>query len=203
MPKAQSRSDGERDAETGGGAHVRDSIGLVDGALRLVVVADTHGRPHPASSQRIAAQKPDRILHAGDIGDLSVLDALEKIAPVYAVRGNIDAPVPDVPDTLTLDVVEDARRLIRLLVVHIAVLGPKLRPNVRALARAEGASLVICGHSHVPFIGIDQGLHVFNPGSIGPRRFQLPIVFGVMELDRQRKLHMRHIDCETGRQWLP
>ncbi|MGH8311073.1 MAG: metallophosphoesterase family protein [Steroidobacteraceae bacterium] len=183
--------------------HARHSLELSDRGLRIVVVADTHGRPHPASDERIAAETPDRILHAGDIGELAVLDALEKIAPVLAVRGNIDAPVPDVPDALTLDVVGGGRCLIRLLVVHIAVNGPKLRSNVRALARAEQASLVICGHSHVPFIGRDQGLHVFNPGSIGPRRFQLPIVFGVIEIDRERRLSMRHVDCETGRVWVP
>jgi hypothetical protein len=54
----------------------------------------------------------------------------------------------------------------------------------------------------VPFIGRDRGLLVFNPGSIGPRRFQLPIVFGVLEIE-DGQLKMRHVDCETGEVWTP
>ncbi|HEX5658313.1 MAG TPA: metallophosphoesterase family protein, partial [Polyangiales bacterium] len=65
-----------------------------------------------------------------------------------------------------------------------------------------GARLIICGHSHVPFIGRDKGLTVFNPGSVGPRRMRLPIVFGVLEIT-SGKLSLRHIDCETGRDWTP
>jgi hypothetical protein len=62
--------------------------------------------------------------------------------------------------------------------------------------------MVICGHSHVPFIGRDKGLIVFNPGSIGPRRFQLPIVFGVLRLG-PGGISLRHVSCETGETWLP
>jgi uncharacterized protein len=182
-------------------AHARHAIELCDGSLRLVVVADTHGRPHRDSSRHIVEQEPNCILHAGDIGDPNVLRALEALAPLFAIRGNIDERL-DTPDALTLDVRDGARLLVRLLMVHIGVAGPKLRREVAALARAEGASLVVCGHSHVPFIGRDKGLSVFNPGSIGPRRFQLPIVFGVIDIDRER-VRMRHIDCETGGVWEP
>jgi predicted phosphodiesterase len=62
--------------------------------------------------------------------------------------------------------------------------------------------MIVCGHSHVPFVGRDRGLTVFNPGSIGPRRFQLPIVFGVIEI-AAGKLSLRHVDCETGGAWEP
>jgi putative phosphoesterase len=168
----------------------------------IVVVADTHSRPHPNSHAQIAAERPECIVHAGDIGDLGVLSELEKIAPVLAVRGNIDAQVADVPEALTVELVVPGRAVTRILVVHIGVNGPKLRGDVAALARRERAALVICGHSHVPFIGNDKGLAVFNPRSIGPRRFQLPIVFGVMQIDAER-IRMRHIDCETGQTWLP
>jgi uncharacterized protein len=168
--------------------------------LRLVVVADTHGRPHPKAAEQIAALKPDQILHAGDIGDLSVLDQLAKLAPVHAVRGNIDVKAPDLVDALTLEVVDDSRSLLTLLLVHIAVHGPKLRRDAAELARQEGASLVVCGHSHVPFIGRDRGLSVFNPGSIGPRRFQLPVLFGVIDIDHAQ-VRLTHIDCETGQRW--
>ncbi|MEP7052113.1 MAG: metallophosphoesterase family protein [Pseudomonadota bacterium] len=61
-----------------------------DGHYRLAVVSDTHSKPHPATEQRLRELAPDAILHGGDIGELSVLDALARIAPVYAVRGNID-----------------------------------------------------------------------------------------------------------------
>jgi putative phosphoesterase len=173
-----------------------------DGSLRIVVVADTHGRPHPASAEHIAASKPDAIVHAGDIGDLAVLDELRKLAPLLAVRGNIDAHAPDLPDVVTIDVRSEARIELRLLLLHIAVHGPKLRADAFRLARERGASIVLCGHSHVPFLGRDRGLVVFNAGSIGPRRFQLPIVFGVLDL-AQGRVELRHVDCETGARWDP
>ena len=193
--------------------HAHAEIPCHNGALRLVVVADTHSLPHRDAARHIAAEKPDAILHAGDIGDLAVLDGLSAIAPLTAIRGNIDvtrgcAPrtrgvhAPELPDTISVDVLDEGRPLLRLLLVHIAVYGPKLRADAAKLAHAEGARVVVCGHSHVPFIGRDKGLTVFNPGSIGPRRFALPIVFGVMEIDR-RRVRMHHVDCETGSRWEP
>lgn len=173
-----------------------------DGSVRIVVVADTHSRPHPDSARHIAALSPDAILHAGDIGDLGVLDGLREVAKVVAVRGNIDVHAPVLPDMVTVDVENDGRAVLRLLLLHIAVYGPKLRADVARLAAERGASLVVCGHSHVPFIGRDRGLVVFNAGSIGPRRFQLPIVFGVLDLSAGR-LDLRHVDCETGEAWSP
>lgn len=150
----------------------------------------------------MAAERPDQILHAGDIGDLGVLDQLGTIAPVLAVRGNIDAVSRTIPDAVVLDVLDAGRPRTRVLLVHYGLVGPRLRREVAQLARGEGASLVICGHSHVPFIGTDRGIGVFNPGSVGPRRFHLPIVFGVIDMDRQR-LGMHHVDCETGQIWMP
>ena len=176
-----------------------------DGSLRLVVVADTHSQPHPRAAEHLAARAPDAILHAGDVGDLGVLEQLSRIAPVHAIRGNIDVHAPDLPDVLTLDLVRtdaDAQPLLRVLLVHIGVYGPKLRAEVAASARAQGAHAVVCGHSHVPFIGRDRGLTVFNPGSIGPRRFHLPIVFGTMDVT-PTGLRLGHVDCETGAPWTP
>jgi uncharacterized protein len=125
------------------------------------VVADTHSEPHERAHGLIAALRPHAILHAGDIGDLSILDGLAAIAPVFAVRGNIDERVSDVPDVL------------------------------------------VCGHSHLPFIGIDRGIAVFNPGSIGPRRYPLPIVFGVIEVPPIGTVRMHHVSCESGARWMP
>jgi putative phosphoesterase len=176
-----------------------------DGSLRLVVVADTHSQPHPKAAEYLAARAPDAILHAGDIGDLGVLEQLARIAPVHAIRGNIDVHAPELPDVLTIDLVrtaEDAQPLLRVLLVHIGGYGPRLRAEVVASARAHGAHAVVCGHSHVPFIGRDRGLTVFNPGSIGPRRFHLPIVFGTMDVT-PTGLRLAHVDCETGAPWTP
>jgi len=61
---------------------------------------------------------------------------------------------------------------------------------------------VVCGHSHVPFLGRDRGLTIFNPGSIGPRRFHLPIVFGTIDVT-PAGLRFAHVDCETGAPWTP
>jgi putative phosphoesterase len=173
-----------------------------EGTLRLAVVADTHSSPHPDAARHLAARAPDAILHGGDIGDLEVLQDLAAIAPVIAVRGNIDAATADVPEHLVLAIEDGDATLFTLLLTHIAVAGPRIRADAARLAQREGASLVVCGHSHVPFIGRDRGLVVFNPGSIGPRRFALPIVFGMLELGRER-LDMHHVDCETGDRWTP
>lgn len=180
----------------------RVSIPLDRGRVCVVVVADTHGAPHPRAAELIARERPHHILHAGDIGDLAVLDMLSGIAPASAVRGNIDAQTGGVPDALTVDLEEDGASLFRLLVLHIGVAGPRIRADAAKRAKDAGARLLICGHSHVPFIGTDRDLAVFNPGSIGPRRMHLPIVFGVLELSA-RKLSLRHVDCETGERWQP
>jgi len=172
-----------------------------DGSLRLAVVADTHSTPHPATLERLRELQPDAILHAGDIGDLEVLDALATVAPVHAVRGNIDVRAQDLPDVLTIDLAGD-RASLRILLMHIAVNGPRLRADAVRLAKSKGAQLVVCGHSHVPFIGRDRDLTVFNPGSAGPRRFQLPIVFGTIDIG-PKGVRLAHVDCASGRPWMP
>lgn len=171
-----------------------------DGTLTLAVVADTHSQPHAATGQRLTELAPDAILHAGDIGDDAVIDGLAAAAPVFAVRGNIDVRASH-PDVLTLELVGAARRL-RIFMTHIAVRGPRLRADVARMARDADAALVVCGHSHVPFIGRDRDLAVFNPGSIGPRRFALPIVFGTITITPDG-VRLAHIDCASGQPWRP
>jgi predicted phosphodiesterase len=110
-----------------------------------------------------------------------------------------------VPDAITIDVRSGRssnETALKILLVHIAVHGPRIRADAARLAAREGARLIVCGHSHVPFAGHDRGLTVFNPGSIGPRRMHLPIVFGVLEIVTA-KLSLRHVDCETGKTWSP
>jgi putative phosphoesterase len=185
------------------GIHASEVLALPDqGELNAVVVADTHSQPHPNTRALIEKLAPDVILHAGDIGDLSVLDQLRALAPLFAVRGNIDERTPGLADSMDIEVVSGERSLLKLLLVHIAVYGPKLRADIARQASAHAARLVVCGHSHVPFMGRDKGITLFNPGSIGPRRFHLPITLGVLQVST-RAISLRHVSCETGETWLP
>lgn len=183
---------------------VRKSVTVplrADGTARIVAVADTHSQPHARTIEHLTALAPDAILHAGDIGDLAVLEELAAIAPLHAVRGNIDTRAHQLPDVLSLELAGGGR-MLRVLMTHIAVYGPRIRADVAKLARADKATLIVCGHSHVPFIGGERGLTVFNPGSIGPRRFQLPIVFGTIDVTTTG-VRLAHVNCETGAAWSP
>lgn len=198
MPRAAAR----RATPTILESHAAVPLGA-SGRLRIAVIADTHSAPHPRALEHVRAFAPDAIIHAGDIGDLSTaLDPFAAVAPLLVVRGNIDGRAPSLPDVLVIDVTSDGERALRILLTHIAVNGPRLRADVVRLARARGAALVVCGHSHVPFIGRDQGIGVFNPGSIGPRRFALPIVFGTIEIDPSG-VRFAHVDAATGERWQP
>ena len=81
---------------------VRELALPADGRVSLIALADTHSRPHGEGLELVAATRPSLILHGGDIGDLAVLDTLEEIAPVIAVRGNIDSTTHDLPTTIIL-----------------------------------------------------------------------------------------------------
>ena len=179
----------------------RRTVELPAGAA-VAVVADTHGRPDPGLAPWLDRARPALVLHAGDVGGRHVLDDLAARAPLVAVRGNIDAPAPDLPDAVVLDLAPAGQPGLRILLTHIAVVGPRLRADVRRLAEAERAGLVICGHSHVPLLVRDGPRAVFNPGSVGPRRFQLPIVFGVLGFV-DGSLRARHVEAATGVEWRP
>jgi len=109
-----------------------------------------------------------RIIHAGDVGAAEILDELASIAPVTAVRGNIDkgAWARKLPET---DVVELGP--VSFYVLHDLTL-LDLKPE------AAGFKVVVYGHSHVPKQEIRNGVLYFNPGSAGPRRFRLPVTVG-------------------------
>jgi putative phosphoesterase len=126
-------------------------------------VSDTHGLVRPEALRRLRGV--DRIVHAGDIGAPEVLHALAAIAPVTAVRGNNDrgAWARALPETVTLTV--EAARLHVLHDVKTLAVDPK---------RARLAA-VIAGHSHQPSARTRDGVLFLNPGSIGPRRFTLPV----------------------------
>ena len=141
---------------------LRTTIGLI---------SDTHGLLRPEAVE--ALRGCDAILHAGDIGDPGILTALARLAPVTAVRGNVDrgdwaSAVP------TTEVLQHGAVLIYLL-HNIAELD--LDPA------AAGFQAVVSGHSHQPGFHATGGVLYINPGSAGPRRFSLPIALGRLHVE--------------------
>lgn len=138
--------------------------------MRIGVISDTHGllRPEAVAALRGA----DHILHAGDIGRSGIVDALAALAPVTAIRGNVDT-APDVARFPATATVALAGRRFHL--VH-AVEDLAVEP-----ARA-GIDAVVFGHSHRPSCRTEEGVLWLNPGSAGPRRFRLPVTVAVVEI---------------------
>lgn len=134
--------------------------------IRVGLISDTHGLLRPEALAALAGS--DIIIHAGDIGTPEILDALRRVAPTVAVRGNIDSA----PWTTALPSTEQVELgAVRFFVLHdVAQL--ELDP-VRA-----GFAAVVFGHSHKPTIENRAGVLYFNPGSAGPRRFTLPVTIG-------------------------
>ena len=136
----------------------------------LGVISDTHGQLRPEAVQ--ALRGSDRILHAGDVGASEILDTLKHIAPVTAIRGNVDTgpwaralPETEVVEAggLSIYMLHDLGRL-------------DLKPE------AAGFRAVVYGHSHQPKIAERNGVLYFNPGSAGPRRFHLPVSVGRLRI---------------------
>jgi putative phosphoesterase len=134
------------------------------------VISDTHGQLRPEAVQ--ALRGSDRILHAGDVGASEILDTLKHIAPVTAIRGNVDTgpwaralPETEVVEAggLSIYMLHDLGRL-------------DLKPE------AAGFRAVVYGHSHQPKIAERNGVLYFNPGSAGPRRFHLPVSVGRLRI---------------------
>jgi putative phosphoesterase len=140
--------------------------------LTIGVISDTHGLLRPEALDALSGS--DLIIHAGDIGDPGILDALVQIASVTAVRGNIDRGswAKKIP---AFDVLEAGGASIYVL--HIL---QKLDLN----PEAGGFAAVIYGHSHVPKQEMKNGVLYFNPGSAGPRRFSLPVTVGRLTMEK-------------------
>ena len=137
------------------------------------VISDTHGLLRP---QAVAAlQGVELILHAGDIGGPEICAALEEIAPVLAVRGNIDKDgwTRELPQTRVVEVGG-----VQLYVLHDLYL-LDLDPA------AAGFQAVICGHSHRPHLERQDGVLYLNPGSAGPRRFTMPVTLALLRVSGQ------------------
>jgi len=136
------------------------------------VISDTHGLLRPEAL--VALIGVEHILHAGDVGKIKILDALRVIAPVTAIRGNVDVSgeCANLPPT---EMVELAGRYFYLVhSVHDLDLDPV----------AAGVDVVVSGHSHKPSIEKKKGVLYLNPGSAGPRRFNLPVSVAFVTLDK-------------------
>jgi uncharacterized protein len=137
--------------------------------LNVGVISDTHGLLRPEAVK--ALDGSDCILHAGDIGLPDIVRDLEKIAPVHAIRGNVDTD-------------HWARSLPVTLSVQIGGVGFFLIHNRGELKKVPaGTKVVIFGHSHQPVIDDREKVLYFNPGSAGPRRFKLPVSVGRIRVD--------------------
>ena len=135
------------------------------------VISDTHGLLRPEAIE--ALRGVEHILHAGDVGDIAILDALREIAPVTAIRGNVDisGACAKLPAT---DVVELGDKLFYLVhSVHDLDINPM----------AAGIAMVVSGHSHRASVQVQGGVIYFNPGSAGPQRFSLPVTMGFVTVE--------------------
>lgn len=165
---------------------MRDAVSGIGGVCRLGVLSDTHGRLDDDTLARLDGV--DAILHAGDIGTPDVLTRLEAVAPVYAVRGNVDVS----PWALELPT---QRRVAacgrRILLGHIR------DDLLRDPAGAAGVDVVVFGHSHKPHEEWRDGVLWLNPGAAGPRRFHLPRAMAELTID-PRGIHPEVIILQPG-----
>ena len=138
--------------------------------MKVGIISDTHGLLRPEAVQQLAGVA--HIIHAGDIGKPDIVARLGLIAPVTAIRGNVDtAPWAEAyPETTTVTLA--GRRIHILHDLHALQLDPA----------SEGVDVVISGHSHQARIETRQSVLYLNPGSAGPRRFRLPITLAILEI---------------------
>jgi uncharacterized protein len=131
--------------------------------MLIGVISDTHGLLRPEA--RVALAECEHILHSGDVGNLAILDALREIAPVTAIRGNVDTSgaSSELPETEMVSLGGVVFYLVHS--VHWLDLDPV----------TAGVQVVVSGHSHKPLVERQDGVMYLNPGSAGPRRFQLPV----------------------------
>ena len=138
--------------------------------MRIGVLSDTHGLLRPEVLTALTGVA--HILHAGDVGNPQIIASLATIAPVTAIRGNVDTqgPCALLPPA---EAIQLAGHLIYL--IH-SLTDLDINPQ------AAGISLVISGHTHQPVLTQKNGVHYLNPGSAGPRRFSLPVTLAILTL---------------------
>lgn len=136
--------------------------------MRVGVISDTHGFLRPEAVAALAGV--DRILHAGDVGDAAILAELRTIAPVTAIRGNIDS-------------MSECARLPATEMVELGGVSFYMLHDVKELDLdpvSAGIRVVVSGHSHKPAMEWRKGVLYLNPGSAGPRRFSLPVTVAMV-----------------------
>lgn len=179
--------------------------------MRIGVISDTHGYFDPHLLRLLG--QVDRILHAGDVGTLAVLDEIRAIAPVQAVRGNVDPDSLELPPTLNLSLggvrvhvvhqISKLQSVIRDWAESAQEQGKSAEQCRRFLASLpEGSQVVIFGHSHEPCAINLSGRLFLNPGSAGKKRFSLPRSFCILEISSQ-SLHATFCGLEKYNEDLP
>jgi len=154
--------------------------------MKIGIISDTHSLLRPEVLPALSGVS--RILHLGDVGKISILDDLRKVAPVTAIRGNVDreGPCGELPET---EVVLIANRYVYML--HDL--------NTLHLDPAAGRfAAVLYGHTHIPSITHKRGVLYFNPGSCGPRRFNLPVTLGMLTLDQHGEFEAQVVYLEQA-----
>ncbi len=149
--------------------------------FEIGVISDTHGLLRPEAIDQL--RDVDAIVHAGDIGGEDIIPRLGEIAPVHAIKGNIDQEhwANVYPDELNINLAG-----YEFYVIH----------NIKQIQETvydRRPNMIICGHSHKPRVDTVEGVTVLNPGSAGPRRFRLPICLAKITID-QTSLTPRIID---------
>ncbi len=144
--------------------------------MKIGVVSDTHGLLRPEVAP--ALKGVERILHLGDVGRPAILDELGKIAPVTAIRGNVDheGACSKLPETDVVLIEEHYLYMLHdLKMLHLDPAAGKF-------------AAVLYGHTHVPNYHTKKGVLYFNPGSCGPRRFELPVTVGLLTVNADGEL---------------
>ncbi|HEX7158178.1 MAG TPA: metallophosphoesterase family protein [Edaphobacter sp.] len=151
--------------------------------MLIGVISDTHGLLRPEA--RVALAECEHILHAGDVGDAAILDSLRKIAPVTAIRGNVDVSgaCAELPETEMV-----ALGGVVFYLVH-SISWLDLDPV------AAGVQMVVSGHSHKPSVEKKDGVVYLNPGSAGPRRFRLLVSVALVTVN-EGKVEARIVELE-------
>ena len=149
------------------------------------IISDTHGLLRPEALRFLA--HVDHIIHGGDIGDPGIIPTLRRIAPVTAIRGNVDTG-----EWATEFAENKSVRLAGRLFYVLHDLN-----TLQVNPAAEGIDVIVSGHSHVPKIATVEGALYLNPGSAGRRRFKLPITLASLEVTPDGLKPIIH-DLEVG-----
>lgn len=157
---------------------------MPDNPTRIGLISDTHGLLRPQALD--ALRGSDLIIHAGDVGKPEILETLRKLAPLIAVRGNIDKG--NWASALPATAVAEAGAVLLYVLhdVHALDLNPA----------ASGFHIVVSGHSHQPGRFERNGVLYINPGSAGPRRFQLPVSVAFLNVD-QKPYKVEFVELEA------